>query len=137
MYRPVILTCSLLLSACASTPVPEHDPQQAWVEMFTRTGKLVMAERLDGKRLADGRYFQMPPGAHELVVRYDYEIQIPSLVMSQPSERLCYITLQYDDFKAGQRYRLEGRNLGLQAGARLFDEQGNKLAEDRKVNCLL
>ena len=40
------LAC-LLLSACASTPLPVHNPAMAWVDLETQTGKLVMAERLD------------------------------------------------------------------------------------------
>lgn len=60
--------------ACAS-PLPPVDPKQAWVDLYTMTpGRVIMADRLDGKRLDDGRYFQVTPGKHELVVRFDYEI---------------------------------------------------------------
>lgn len=65
--RPLLFAAAaLLLSACTTTPVPSADPQQAWVDFITPTpgAKLVMAQRLDGKNLDDGRYFQMPPGAH-------------------------------------------------------------------------
>jgi len=136
MYRSALLALAMLLAACTTTPMPPHDPQQAWVEMFTRTGKLVMAERLDDQRLEDGRYFQFPAGSHELQVRFDYEVTAAALPMMQPAERICYITVRYDAFQAGQRYRLEARNLGLQTFAFLYDSQGKKLATERQVNCL-
>lgn len=136
MFRYALIAAFALLSACASDPVPPHDPGKAWVELFTVTGKMVMAERLDGQRLEDGRYFQIAPGDHELMVRFDYEVTQSSLPMGQPSERICYVTLRYNAFEAGQRYRLEARNLGLQTFAFLYNPQGQKVATERKVNCL-
>lgn len=63
MRQLLIPAAALLLSACALTPLPAVDPQQAWVDFTTPTpgAKLVMAERLDGEKLDDGRFFQMPP----------------------------------------------------------------------------
>lgn len=136
--RLLLLLVSLcLLSACASTPLPKADPQQAWIDLETQTGKLVMAERLDNQRLNDGRYFQVTPGRHELMVRYDFEVFVGGMGMfSDPQERLCYVSLEYDDFKAGQRYRLQARSLGFNAYARLYSAEGKVLAEERQVNCL-
>ncbi|MBF7144425.1 MULTISPECIES: hypothetical protein [Pseudomonas] len=136
MPRYLVLLAALLLGACTTTPVPPQDPTKAWVEMFTRTGKLVMADKLDGKRLDDGRYYQVAPGSHELQVRFDYDVAVPMLPFAQPSERICYIRLQYDSFQAGERYRLEARHLGLQTFAFLYNAQGEKVATERQVNCL-
>lgn len=33
-----------------------------------------MAERLDKERLRDGRFFQVSPGSHVLLVHFDYEV---------------------------------------------------------------
>ena len=130
------LAC-LLLSACASTPLPVHNPAMAWVDLETQTGKLVMAERLDNQRTADGRYFQVTPGSHELMVRFDFEVFVGGMGMfSDPQERLCYITLNYPGFEAGQRYRLQARSLGFNAYARLYNATGKVLAEERLVNCI-
>ncbi|MES2870060.1 MAG: hypothetical protein V4749_10860 [Pseudomonadota bacterium] len=126
-----------LLSACASTPLPQADPTLAWVDLETQTGKLVMAERLDNQRLSDGRYFQVAPGSHELMVRFDYEVFIGGMgQFSNPQERLCYLSVRYDDFQPGQRYRLQARSLGFNAYARLYNAAGKVLAEERLVNCL-
>lgn len=133
----LLLLTTGLLSACASTPLPSHDPKMAWVDLQTQTGKLVMAERLDNKRLNDGRYFQVAPGSHELMVRFDFEVFIGGMGMfSDPQERLCYLTVNYADFQPGQRYRLQTRSLGFNAYARLYNAEGKVLAEERLVNCL-
>ena len=134
-FLGLALTC--VLSACASTPLPVHNPAMAWVDLETQTGKLVMAERLDNQRTADGRYFQVTPGSHELMVRFDYEVFIGGMSQfSNPQERLCYLTLNYADFHPGQRYRLQARSLGFNAYARLFNAEGKVVAEERLVNCI-
>ena len=131
------LLAACLLSACTSTPIPPADPAMAWVDLETQTGKLVMAERLDNKRQADGRYFQVTPGSHELMVRFDFEVFVGGMGMfSDPQERLCYVTVDYDNVQPGQRYRLQARSLGFNAYARLYDATGKVVAEERLVNCL-
>lgn len=131
------LLAACLLNACTSTPIPPADPTMAWVDLETQTGKLVMAERLDDKRQADGRYFQVTPGSHELMVRFDFEVFVGGMGMfSDPQERLCYVTVDYDNFQPGQRYRLQARSLGFNAYARLYDATGKVVAEERLVNCL-
>ena len=137
MRTYLLLPIACLLCACASTPLPVADPAKAWVDLETQTGKLVMAERLDNQRLNDGRYFQVTPGSHELMVRFDFEVFVGGMGMfSDPQERLCYITLNYDNFQPGQRYRLQARSLGFNAYARLYNAEGKVLTEERLVNCL-
>ncbi|MBM1193895.1 hypothetical protein [Pseudomonas weihenstephanensis] len=137
MRTYLLLGMACLLSACVSTPLPKPDPSLAWVDLETQTGRLVMAERLDHQRMTDGRYFQVSPGSHELMVRFDYEVFIGGMSQfSNPQERLCYITLNYADFQPGQRYRLQARSLGFNAYARLYSAEGKVLAQERLVNCL-
>lgn len=138
MRQPLLALSLASLCACSS-PLPNVDPQQAWVDLAAPApgGKLVMAERLDQQRLPDGRYFQITPGSHELTVRFDFEIYSGGMgMMTGTSERLCYLTVRYDHFQAGQRYRLEARSLGFNASARLYDAQRQLVAEDRMVNCV-
>ena len=139
--RQLLLAITVLsLSACALTPLPAVDPQQAWVDFATPTpnAKLVMAQRLDGKNLNDGRFFQMPPGSHELMVRVDFEVPTGSGFggLGQTTERTCFMTLQYDHFQAGQRYVLEGRSLAFTPNIRLYNAERQLLAEERSVNCI-
>lgn len=104
-------------------PAPCHlsTPSKAWVDLYTVTpGRILMADRLDGQRLEDGRYFQITPGKHELVVRFDYEIYAGGMLTS-PKERTCYLTVRFDDFKAGERYRLEARAPVMDPQVLLYD----------------
>jgi hypothetical protein len=40
---------------------------------------------------------------------------------STDPERTCYLTVRYDDFKAGERYRLEARAPVMQPQVLLYD----------------
>lgn len=137
--RPVLLLAPLaLLGACAG-PLPAPDPQQAWVELHAEMpSDLLMAERLDGKRLDDGRYFQVRPGAHRLEVSYRFEV--PAVLFGLDSfTQLCYLRLDYAHFAAGQRYRLEARSIRawLPTESWLSDAEGHRLAEGQEWHCLI
>ncbi|MEE3634053.1 hypothetical protein CYD26_15220 [Pseudomonas sp. FFUP_PS_473] len=135
MRQPLMLLTVSTLAAC-SNPLPPIDTKQAWVDLYTITpGRLVMADRLDGTRLNDGRYFQVTPGPHELIVRFDYEVYAGGFT-SEPVERTCYLTVRYDNFQAGQRYRLEARALSMTPNAWLYDADRKILAEERDVHCI-
>ena len=140
MRQLLLPVTALFLSACASTPLPPVDPHQAWVDFATPTpgAKLVMAQRLDGKNLNDGRFFQVPPGSRELMVRFDFEVPTGGSLggLSQTQDRTCFMTLQYDSFQAGQRYVLEGRSLGYTPNIRLYNTARQLLAQERSVNCI-
>jgi len=51
-------------------------------------------------------------------------------------ERTCYLTVEYDSFQAGQRYRLEARALAMQPNAMLYDAERNLLAQERMTYCV-
>ncbi|MDX1370334.1 hypothetical protein [Pseudomonas sp.] len=131
-----LLGCLLVLSACA-TPLPPPDPNQAWVELRSPAGNLLMADRLDGRRLNDGRYFQVPAGAHELQARFQFEVNSGGGLdgMSEPRQVTCELRVRYDSFVAGQRYRLEARPMQMKAQAWLYDTQRNVLARAKVLRC--
>lgn len=125
----------LMLGACAS-PLPQPDPQQAWVDLYASASYLLMADRLDGERWPDGRYFQVSPGAHELEARFQFEVRSGTLgTRSEPIRMTCAIRVRYADFAAGRRYRLEARPLLMKAQAWLYDEQRNVLARGEVRRC--
>lgn len=136
MRSLVLFGCVLVLSACAS-PVPPADPRQAWVDLRSNAGTLLMADRLDGQRLNDGRYFQVPVGAHELQARFTFELNNGGGLggLSEPLQITCDIRVRYADFAAGQRYQLEARPLQMKAQAWLYDEQRNVLARGKVLRC--
>tara|TARA_R110000850_G_scaffold189246_1_gene314928 strand:- start:31 stop:450 length:420 start_codon:yes stop_codon:yes gene_type:complete len=126
----------LVLSACAS-PLPSPDPSQAWVDLRSNAGTLLMADRLDGQRLNDGRYFQVPAGAHELQARFQFEVNSGGGQdgLSEPRQVTCEIRIRHDNFVAGQRYRLEARPMQMKAQAWLYDAQRNVLARGKVLRC--
>lgn len=135
---PLILAATL--TGCASD-LPPRDPQQAWVELHAQLpSQTLSASRLDGQRLRDGRFFQMPPGAHELVMRYTFERSgggsgggmQPG---STPGDISCYLRVRYDGFTSGQRYRLEARPLAAKAQAWLYGEGRTPLARGEVLRC--
>ncbi|MCU1762949.1 hypothetical protein NTD84_24930 [Pseudomonas sp. 14P_8.1_Bac3] len=139
MRRLLLLLAAGAFAGCQS-PLPAVNPQMAWVDFATPSpgGKLLMAERLDNQRLSDGRFFQVTPGSHELRVRFDFEVfGGGGSLMTGPVERLCYMTIRFDHFEAGQRYRLEARSLAFTPSARLYNAKREIVAEDRDTNCII
>lgn len=134
MRHSALILSLLILGACAS-PLPPRDPGMAWVDLYTTASDLLMAEELDGKRVNDGRYFQITPGAHELIARFQFEVQGGGSLMAEPIQRTCELRVRYDDFAAGQRYRIEARTLAMSAQGWLYDEQRNVLARARVLRC--
>lgn len=134
MRRALVTAGLLTLTACAS-PLPAPDPNQAWVEPFAFAGDLLMADKLDGKRLNDGRYFQVSPGAHELISSFQFEVNGGGGFMSEPTQVTCDIRIRYDNFVAGQHYRLEARSWMRSAQSFLYDEQRNVLARGEVLRC--
>lgn len=135
MRTLALLAPLTLLAACAS-PLPAPDPQQAWIELRSEPGELLMAERLDGQRLGDGRYFQVSPGAHRLLASYRFEVYIGSLFAREPLQRLCYLRLDYAEFAAGARYRLRAEHQLLQTRSWLEDASGRRLADGQEWHCI-
>ena len=140
MYRLMLLLAVSVVAGC-QTPMPAANPKMAWVEFSTPfpNDKLLMAERLDKRRLADGRFFEVMPGSHELIVRFDFEVPSGAGLnnMGGPSERICYLTINFDHFEAGQRYVLEGRSIAFIPEARLYNAKREIVAEDRESYCLM
>lgn len=135
MRSLILLAALALLGACAS-PLPTPDPQQAWIEFRTAPGELLMAESVDNRRMNDGRYFQVSPGAHRLEASYRFEEHIGPLFTSDPVYMLCYLRLEYANFAAGQRYRLEARHQQLRTESWLSDASGKRLAEGQEWHCI-
>uniref|UniRef100_UPI0036D8A90E PA0061/PA0062 family lipoprotein n=1 Tax=Stutzerimonas tarimensis TaxID=1507735 RepID=UPI0036D8A90E len=115
--------------------LPSPSPEQAWVELrVTPPSAVFMADRLDGQRTPDGRYFQLPSARHELQTRYDFEIG--SAGFGGDIQYLhCLMVLVYDGFQPGQRYLLEARALGYQPQVWLYDDNRQVLAEAQVARC--
>ena len=131
-----LLACCLLLGACAG-PLPERDSQQAWVEIYTEPGNVLLAERRDRLPVNDGRYYQLTPGAHSLQLRLQFDLPGGSGLNQSGggSQRTCLFGLDYAKFQAGQSYRIAGGQRGYRGWVRLYDSQHQVLARGREVHC--
>ncbi|MGH8438549.1 MAG: hypothetical protein ACRERW_05755 [Pseudomonas sp.] len=140
MRRMMLLLAASVVAGCQA-PMPAANPLMAWVDFSTPfpNDRLLLAERLDKQRLSDGRFFEVSPGSHELIVRFDYEVTGGGGMgmMGGPSVRVCYLTINYEHFEAGQRYVLEGRSMALTPEARLYNAKREIVAEASDFYCLM
>jgi len=123
------LSLVLLLSACAG-PMPQPDPRQAWISLEEEGPSDLMAERVDGKNVDDGRYFEVQPGAHRLDVTLFEEVGGDSNQVD------CRGQVSYPNFKAGEHYKLVESTLGTEVRARLYDGEGKQVARVRDFECM-
>ena len=134
MRRLLLLAC-LLLAACAG-PLPPKDANMAWVDMRTTGSNVLMADRLDGQRVNDGRYYQLTPGAHELLLRFQFEASRGAgLGGSESLTQTCMMRIRYEHFQAGQSYRVEARQVAMRGYGILYDAQRNVLARGKNLRC--
>ncbi|NHN77146.1 hypothetical protein HA520_07540 [Azotobacter chroococcum] len=131
----ILFPCLLTLGGC-NLLLPRHDPGQAWIELNPQVPHSLRAAEVDRKALDDHRFFQVSPGAHELGMRYRFEVSGSNIGPdSAPYERNCLIRLNYKKFTAGQRYSLEVGDVGFRAWARLYDDQRRMVASGRESGC--
>ena len=121
---------SLVLGGCALLPA-WHDAAQAWIDLAPG----LQAVRVDERMLEDSRYFQVPPGRHALQMRLRFEVAPTDTGGAQALPRTCLLELDYAEFNAGQRYRLEAGHRGFRPWAQLRDAQDRPLARAREGRC--
>ena len=138
---PRILACSLLLllGGCAKT-LPAADPDKAWIDLYTIARNQLSANALDGRDWAQGRYFEVSPGAHQLQVRLQFETSGGGGGSREHDgggggTRTCILALDYDHFEAGKKYQLKAGTMGHRGWLRLYDEQGDVLSRGKQLRC--
>lgn len=117
-----------LLSGCAA--IPKADPSEAWIGLQEDPQSDLLAERVDGKRLNDGRYFEVTPGAHRL----DMTLFVDG--MGDENLEECQAHIDFKQFKAGEHYKLVESSLGEEYRINLEDTQGKQLGRTRDFTCL-
>lgn len=135
MRTLILLTCPLVLGGC-NLLMPRPDPGQAWIELNPPAPRSLRATEVDHRKLDDHRYFQVPPGAHRLGMRYRFEVDANNIGPdSDAHERDCLIRLNYGKFAAGQRYSLEVGQVGFRPWAKLYDAERRELARGKESGC--
>lgn len=134
--RHILLTAMLLLTSACAGPLPAVDPQQAWIDLATVPGNVLMADRLDNHPVNDGRYFQVSPGEHDLQVRLQFDVPSGGQDgLAELQTRTCRLQLHFPSFVAGQRYLLKAGQQGYRPWARLYDSQQQVLVRGKTLRC--
>lgn len=116
------------LAGCAG-PMPKADPNEAWVGLQDDVADAMLAEKVDGRRVNDGRYFEVKPGDHKLSVLLFH-------VYTANEADNCTGSLDYSHFRAGQRYTLVESKRGPEVNVKLDDAQGKALAAVQDMSCM-
>ncbi|QVM96701.1 MULTISPECIES: hypothetical protein [Pseudomonas] len=134
MRTLLVVSTVVLLSGCAGLPAP--DPNQAWIDLAPGEDDTLHAVEVDERAWADKRYFEVPPGSHELTVRYLFAVT-PSNIgpVNEPLWRDCQLNVKFKDFSAGQRYQLEAGSIGFRPWAKLYDEQRKVVGKGQPAGC--
>jgi len=134
MRTLVIVSSLLLLSACSTLPDP--DPQQAWIDLAPHEDTSLDAMQVDERDWADTRYFEVPPGKHELTVRYQFAVAPSNIgAVDAPLQRDCQLNVSFKDFNAGERYRLQAGNTGFHPWIKLYDERQKLIGQGLPAGC--
>lgn len=111
---------------------PEHENNKALVLVESRAGHHLSAQRVDGKKVTDGRFFILEPGQHKLSVRLSYE---RGGQIEGTGWRNCLAEISYADFYAAEKYSIRALARGYTARVWLQSEHGKRLAESQSVKC--
>ncbi len=131
--KPLMLLPTLglafLLSACAG-PMPKADPSEAWIGLQDEAPNDLLAEKVDGQKIDDGRFFEVSPGSHTL------DVMLVKIPLGDGNQQDCSGEVSYNQFKAGEHYELVESSLGRQINARLMDSHGQQVAQAGKFQCM-
>jgi len=132
-FKPLMLIptlgLALLLSACAG-PMPKADPSEAWIGLQNEAPNDMLAEKVDGQKIDDGRFFEVPPGAHKL------DVMLVEMPWGDGNQQDCSGEVSFNQFKAGKRYHLVESGSGVDVGAELVNDHGVTVAQSRKFSCI-
>lgn len=118
-----------VLAGCAG-PMPKASPDEAWVSLREEPTTTLMAETLDGKRLSDGRFFEVPKGQHTLGSTLYVEGDGDS------NGSACNANVIYKDFKPGKHYTLVESSLGQQYMLTLYNSANKPVAQTSDIDCM-
>ena len=132
----ILLSLTLLLSACAQ-PLPPLPADLVRVALDSGTRADMRAYRLDGELVRQLRFPDLPPGTHELQVRYQFEV--PGGMgglgqLSEPRRRTCILGIE-GELSAGEHYRVTAYRLGWQPVGYLEDAAGERLVRASVIRC--
>lgn len=134
--RTLLLAGGLLVLSGCSLLMPTPDPNRAWVDLDTQPDADLAAVEVDDKSWDRTRYFEVDPGTRELTVRYQFTVDPTNIgPVDSPLWRDCQLNLKFNDFSAGQKYRLQAGSIGFRPWAKLYDEQQKIVGSGVPAGC--
>lgn len=136
MLTRMLLSLTLLLAACAQ-PLPPLPADLVRLTLDSGTRADMRAYQLDGELVRQLRFPDLPPGTHELQVRYQFEVPggMSGLgQLSEPRRRTCILGIE-GELSAGEHYRVTAYRLGWQPVGYLEDAAGERLVRARVIRC--
>lgn len=134
-----LLAATLLTAGCATQTAPPLSDDMARIELSTvRPADRLSAYRVDGELIREINFSDLPPGPHELQVRFQYEQTgtAPGGMIGEIRWRACILAVQYDDFRPGQTYRVLANQLGFSTVGWLESAaDGEKLVSAEVLRC--
>lgn len=136
LYCKLMLITSLIttLISCTLPPIPTPSTDTAIIELYTAPGRTLMAERLDKKRVNDGRFFVITEGTHSFVVRFQYDKSERGFSWNNSEEITCLMSFT-QQFQMGKKYRLEARPTVTDGILILTQNQQNIPIQKSDVSC--
>lgn len=132
MRVTLLSLCLLVLPGCSLLSGP--DAERAWVDLQSAADNRLVTLELDGSPWSKN-HFRLAPGAHQLAVRYQFDVNPRDIGGDTPHRRDCRLTLAYDDFTPGQRYRLQAGQHGFRPWIRLYDPYDRLVARGAEQGC--
>lgn len=117
----MIAAAVVLLSACTST-LPAPTDSKSVVLFSSDSTNTLVASKLNGERVENGRYFSVLPGHNRLEV----------LVVGESGKNYTFnrfVLIDYDTFSKASTYEISLTDRGLTKALQLIDENGVLLGE--------
>ncbi|MEH6499879.1 MAG: hypothetical protein V7751_10870 [Pseudoalteromonas distincta] len=140
-----VLIAALMTLGCATNtntvkpPTAPPSQEQARVELGTqRPADRISAYRLDGELVRGLRFPDLEAGAHNVQVRFHYEVPGSAGGTGMPGEaqmRTCILGIEYADFSPGVTYRFVADRLGIRPVGWLESADSQRLASAEILRC--
>ena len=139
MRWTALVVASLITAGCAAPPAKPLAENQARLELSTqRPADRISAYRLDGELVRGLRFPDLNPGAHNVQIRFRYEVPGSANsagLFGEPQYRTCILGIDYADFSAGSAYRFVADRRGFRPAGWLESSDEQRLARARIIRC--
>ena len=117
----LIAAALLTLTAC-TTASPAVEENTALIGFSADSENVVVAEKVNGRAVKNGSYFQVSPGRNQL------EVLVVSTV-GEESTTSKFAVIEFSGFSAANIYKINVADRGVSKVLQLIDDNGTVLSE--------